>query len=748
LWDHASREEILLVASILSDPNVRIDGADKVSGAAVYAADVVRPGMLHARILRSPLAHARIVSIDTSRAWELQGVHAILTGRDLPDYLIGRSMRDMPILARDRVRFIGEKVAAVAADTLEIAEEALGLIEVEYEELPAVFDPVEAIQPGAPLVHEPDWVRAHKTPQQNVADYPNSVSNPIYGVSQEEAEAALANAPFAFDHTFHVPIQHQAYLEPHCCLVEFDEHDVAHIWASQKAPYLLLDYLREGLGITRDQVQIHMLPLGGDFGGKGSFMDIPLTYFLAKTARRPVRMLMTMTEEYTAANPRHSATIRVRSGFDRDGKLLVRYNQTYYNSGAYAAFKPALDATLPRVHTGGLGPYSDVPMYRVEGHMVYTNTVPCGHMRDPGAIQPLVAIEAHMDLCARAMEMDPYELRLINAPRLPRKKEIGGAGTVPKAEEVLRMAADAMGWTDPKPAGVGRGIILVDVTNSPATDYTTRLIVGRDGKIELHTPIIEQGSGMLTVFRQMAAEGLGVPLEDVTIVQTMENIEYDRGVGGSRITRVVGKMIGLSTERMVQQLAELVAGEFGHEARDVTLVEGGLRTPDGRVHTVAEVASLAPSELVDLMRYSPSTVDIVDTYEAMAAEVSVDPESGAVEIRRVVSALEVGRIINPIMHRGQIDGGAIQGLGYALMEGLVWDEEGRVTNSNLHEYKLPTFADIPPFESLMLPPEPALGITPIGEGPNCGMAAVILTAVMDATGRKLDLPIHAEKLVD
>jgi CO/xanthine dehydrogenase Mo-binding subunit len=239
-----------LASSVSSDPDIRVDGVEKVSGQATYAADVVRPGMLHAKILRSPLPHARIASIDVSKARALPGVHTVLTAQDLPDALIGRSMRDMSILARDRVRFIGEKVAAVAAEDVETAERALDLIEIEYEELPAVFDPVEAIKPGAPHVHEPDWVRAHKTPQQKVADYPNSVSNPIYGVSQEEAEAALAAADHAFDHWFHVPVQHQAYLEPHCCTVEFDDRGVAHIWASQKAPYLLLDYLREGLGIT------------------------------------------------------------------------------------------------------------------------------------------------------------------------------------------------------------------------------------------------------------------------------------------------------------------------------------------------------------------------------------------------------------------------------------------------------------------------------------------------------------------
>jgi len=731
---------------VIGEAAVRIDGVEKVTGAATYAADLVRPNTLHTRILRSPWPHAQIVSLDVSRARRLPGVHAVLTGADVPDVLVGRSMRDMPVLARERVRFVGEKVAAVAAENPEIAEEALGLVEVAYEPLPAVFDPLAAIEPGAPLVHEPAWVRAHKTPQQKVADYPNSVSNPIFGASAAEMDDALKSADFAFDHTFRTPVQHQGYLEPHCCTVEVDAQGVAHIWASNKAPYLLLDYLREGLGLSREQVEIHLMPLGGDFGGKGSFMDIPLTYFLARATGRPVRTLMSMTEELTAGNPRHSAVIRVRSGFDRSGHLVARWTQTYYNSGAYAAFKPALDATLPRVLTGGLGPYTDVPIWRVEGHMVYTNTVPCGHMRDPGAIQPLVAIEQHMDLCAREMGIDPLEIRLINAPVTPRKPDRGGAGVRPMAREVLATAADAIGWARPRERGVGRGIALVDVTNSPATDYTVRLIVARDGSVLVHTPIIEQGSGMLTAFQQMAAEGMGVSVDRVRVVQTMENIEYDRGVGGSRITRVVGKMIGVTSQRMRDRLADLLAAEFGHDRAQIAIEFDGFRTPDGRLHTVADAASLAPSELVELFRYTPSSGDIVDTYEAVAVEVHVDDETGQLSLRRAVSAIEVGKVINPVMHRGQIDGGLIQGLGYALMEGIEFDD-GRVTTANLHEYKLPTVADIPPFDSIVLPPEPALGITPIGEGPNCGMAAAVATAVIDAVSRSAPLPVRPEDLL-
>ncbi len=725
-------------------PGSRIDGLEKVTGAARFAADVSRPGTLWGKVLRSPLPHARIASIDVSRARLVPGVHAVLAGRDLPDCRVGRSMRDMPVLATEKVRFIGEKVAAVAAEDPETAEEALGLIEVEYEELPAVFDPLEAMRPDAPLVHDPAEVRARATPTQVVPDYPNGVSNPVWGAREEEMERAFARAEHVFEHAFRTPLQHQGYIEPHACLVELDERGVAHIWASNKAPFLLLDYLRLGLGLSREQVQIHMLPLGGDFGGKGSFMDVPLAYFLAKATGRPVKMAMSYAEELMAGNPRHSAAVTVRSGFDANGRLLARWTRVVYNSGAYAAFKPNPGVHLPGARGGSLGAY-EIPTWRVEGHMVYTNTVPCGHMRAPGEAQTFHAVECHTDLCARAMGIDPLELRLRNAPSHPRQTPSGEPGSQPRAREVLGAAAEAIGWDGPKSDGIGRGIALVEVGNSLGV-YEVELIVERGGQIVLRTPIIENGAGMLTVFRQLVAEAFGLPLEQVRIEQTMDGFEHDRGVGGSRITRLIGTMIGITTRRLQNRLAELLAAELGVQAEQVAVEPGGIRAPDGRFHSLAEVAVLAEAPLVEPLRYEPGRFDQVEVYAAQAAEVQVDRETGQLHVRRVVTAHEIGKVVNPLLHQGQIEGGLIQGYGYALMEGIRL-EDGRVTNPNLHEYKLPCAADVPPLETILLPPDPSLGITPIGEGPNCGMPACLVNAVLNAVGgAQIEIPISPDDL--
>jgi CO/xanthine dehydrogenase Mo-binding subunit len=720
----------------------RIDGVDKVTGGATYAADVTRPGMLWGKVLRSPLPHARIISIDTRRARDVSGVHAVLTGRDIPEYRIGRAMRDMPVLARDRVRFFGEKVAAVAAESPEIAEEALGLIEVEYEELPAVFDPVEAMQPEAPLIHDPETVRAWATPAQMVADYPNSVNLSISGASPEEMERAFAAADHVFEHTYRTPIQHQGYLEPHACLVELNDQDVAEIWASNKAPFLLLNYLREGLGLTRDRLDIQMMPVGGCFGGKGSFMDIPLAYQLALVSGSPVKMVMTYTEELMAGNPRHAAVITVRSGFNRDGRLVARWSRVVFASGAYAAFKPSPDASISAgAHAGGVGPY-DVPLTRVEVHMVYTNTVPGGHMRMPGETQPLYAEECHMDLCARAMGIDPLQLRLINAKTEPRETPISAPHSLPRSREVLEAAAKAIGWHEPKPDNVGRGLAMVEIATSVVGVYTSHITVERSGQLVLHTPIIEQGCGMLTVFRQMVSEAWGVPLEQVRVEQTMKDIEFDRGVGGSRVTRMVGRVITMVAERLQRRLAELLAAELGIDVDQVTFESGGFRAPDGRVHSLAEVVALAGADVTEQVRYVPQPdLDLVEVYSVQAAEVEIDRETGQVKILRVVTAHENGRILNPMLYQGQIDGNIIQGIGYALTEGLVYDD-GRVTNLNLHEYKMPNIGDIPELETILLPEDRGIGTSAIGEGPHAGIAPALINAIVDAIGpHQIDIPI-------
>lgn len=723
---------------------VERDGREraKVVGTARYAADMHRPGTLVGRTLRSPMPHAEIVSIDVAAARELPGVHAVLTGADLRDVRVGRAIRDMPVLARDRVRFVGEKVAAVAAESTEVAEEALSLIEVSYRELEAVFDPFDAIAPDAPLIHDPELIRAWAAPKQVVpADHPNGVSQLEWGVSREEVEHALESADHLIEHTFRVRPQHQAYLEPHACLVELDDQEVAHIWATNKAPFLLSTYLEQGLGLRRDQLQIHLMPLGGDFGGKGSFMDIPLAYYLARATRRPVKMVMSYTEEMTAGNPRHAAAITITSGIQRDGRIVARLVKVYFASGGYAAFKPSPDAALPEIKIGAKGAY-DISALRIEAEMVYTNTVPSGHMRNPGEAQTAYAVEAHTELVARQLGIDSIELRRRNATNHPRAGN-DGSMVSPRIGELLDAATEAIGWEAPRRQGTGRGIALSELATSPGI-YSAALEVRTDGSVVFHTPIIENGAGMLRAFGHMVAEELRIPPDVVTVVQSFE-FTFDRGVGGSRVTRVTGILVERLTKSLHARVVHDLAARHREPDESVTIHDGVFRRAGGETQGLLEAVREGGADVrVDLM-YEATPEDSVIVHSVQAAEVEVDPDTGAVRPLRVVAVHEAGRIINRRAFEGQIEGGIVQGLGYALMEGLIL-EDGRVTNVNLHEYKIPAIEDVPPLETIVLV-DKRLGITPIGEG-TVGMAAAIANAVVDVVGtRPLDLPITPEALL-
>jgi carbon-monoxide dehydrogenase large subunit len=712
--------------------NPRVDAPAKVSGSARYAADITRPGLPIGAVLRSPVPHAEIVRIDTAAAKALPGVRAVLTAADLPDVRMGRTLRDMPVLARDRVRFIGEKVAAVAADSAEIAEEAIGRIHVEYRELPAVFDPIEAILPDAPPIHDPALIRAWSVPRQIVPDHPNGVTQLAWGAAPDEVEAALAAADRIVEHTFHTRQQHQVYIEPHTCLVDVAEDGMVDIWASNKAPFLLATYLEQGLGLRAETLRMHLLPLGGDFGGKGSFMDVPLAYFLSRASGRPVRMRMRFTDELTAGNPRHAAAVNVRSGVMRDGRIVARLVRSWFNSGAYAAFKPSPDVGLPNIRVGSTGPY-DIPVLRVETEMVYTNSVPAGHMRNPGEAQTTYALECHTELLARELQLDPVELRRTNATVEPRRGE-AGEDIAPRIGELLDRAVAAIGWNEPAPAGIGRGLALAELGTSPGV-YSGAMEIAPDGRVTFETPMIENGAGMLTAFRRLVADELGVPAELVTVAQSSSRFDVDRGVGGSRVTRLTAIVV----QRLAEELRAQVAAALG-ATRD------GQRfsCPDGAQLSLAEAAGRLKEPLPVQVTYEATARDNITVHSVQAVEVQVDSATGEVRPLRVVSVHEAGRIINQQTFDGQIEGALIQGLGYALMEGLIV-EEGRVTNVNLHEYKVPTVADVPPLTVIILPPDERLGITPIGEG-GVGMAPAVAHAISDALGGSVafDLPITAE----
>ena len=750
---------------------VRGEGPDKVTGKSVYAADVSLPGMLWGKVLRSPFPHARIISIDTEQAKGVPGVHAVITGTDLPDSLVGRRLRDMPVLARDVVRFVGEKVAAVAAETEEAAEEALLLIDVEYEELPAVFDAHEAMEPGAPALH-PELSGYEGLPQPE-SDINNVFAHITWG--QGDVDEGFAEADLVFEHTFNAQLMHQAYIEPHACVVSVEpaHHELVegarvHLWINNKDPYALREQLAAVWGMDEERIVMHPCSIGGDFGGKGSFMDAPLCYYLSLHSGRPVKMVMDYIQELMAANPRHPATMTIRSGVKRDGTLVARQAHVVFDSGGYGAFKPTV---YLRGADHLCGVYR-IPHARIDSYMVYTNNVPKGHMRSPAKPQVVFAVEAHTDLIARELGMDPYEFRQKNLLRNGDSSPVGHVWQDIRAEETLQRAADAIGWERVRPhpspllegegtanSGVltGRGLAITDLSQGVGR-FAARISMNSSGRPTLHMAFWDTGTGSHTVLRQMVAQELSVPVEevDIELLDTSE-MPFSSGSGGTRVTYTAGQAVVGAARELKRKLIREAAPLLDSPEEDVSLQSGRvvvgpspLRPAYYRTINIGEVvAHVGDGTLAAEYEFASEPPDMT-SFCAQAAEVEVDPETGAVTVKRLVSAHDVGAILNPLMHQGQVEGGVIQGLGYALMEELQ-TEDGHISNVSFGDYKIPTIADIPELVTVLV--EGNNGPAPyrskgIGESANIPVAGAIANAVADAIGAPVpSLPLTAEKVL-
>ncbi len=732
---------------------VRGEGPDKVTGKSVYAADVSLPGMLWGKVLRSPFPHARIVSIDTTAARAVPGVHAVITAADLPDSLVGRRLRDMPVLARDVVRFVGEKVAAVAAETEEAAEEALLLIDVEYEELPAVVDAHEAMDPGAPTLHPA--LSGYEGLPQPESDVNNVFAHITWG--QGDVEQGFSEADLIVEHTFNAQLMHQAYIEPHACVVNAEESGQVHLWINNKDPYALREQLAAVWGMDDERIVMHPCSIGGDFGGKGSFMDAPLCYYLSLHSGRPVKMVMDYIQELMAANPRHPATMTIRSGVKRDGTLVARQARVVFDSGGYGAFKPTV---YLRGADHLCGVYR-IPHARIDSYMVYTNNVPKGHMRSPAKPQVVFAVEAHTDLIARELGMDPYEFRQKNLLQDGDASPVGHVWDDIRAEETLQRAAEAVGWEMPKPEkpGVltGRGLAITDLSQGVGR-FAAKISMDSSGRPTLHMAFWDTGTGSHTVLRQMVAQELSVPVDevDINLLDTSE-MPFSSGSGGTRVTYTAGQAVVGAARELKRQLFRAAAPLLDSPEEDVSLQSGRvvvgpseLRPAYYRTINIGEVVAHVGDGTIVAEHELASDPPDITSFCAQAAEVEVDPETGAITVKRLVSAHDVGAILNPLMHQGQVEGGIIQGLGYALMEELQ-TEDGHISTVSFGDYKIPTIADIPELVTVLV--EGNNGPAPyrskgIGESANIPVAGAIANAVADAIGVPVpSLPLTAEKVL-
>ena len=725
--------------TVLGRPVPRVEGPDKVTGHAQYTADVTLPHTLWAKNVLSPLPHARIVSIDTSRALKVPGVRAVITASDIPFKRIGRRLKDYPVLARDRVLFIGERVAVVAAEDRAAAEEGALLVEVEYEELPAVFDPLQAMEPDAPQLH-PEL--------RSYVGFPTYVPEELRNVhargeiSRGDVMEGFARAELVLEHTFRTGTMHQGYLEPQATTVALGEDGRVELWHANKALFRTKEEMALILDLPPEQLHFHAVSIGGDFGSKGAPGDAPAGYHLARLTGRPVKFINSSAEELTAGTPRHPSVITIKSGVMRDGTLVARDLFIVYDSGAYGAFRPnVMDGMLPAA--GQAGNQYATPNLHVDGRMVYTNTLPRAYMRSPGQPQAIFAVEAHTDLLARALGMDPLEFRIKNAAPNPD----GSPSTGPA---LVRAAAEAVDWGRPKAPFVGRGLGVASRNMGGGTG-SSDVTVNPDGTVTVVSSAPDVGTGTLTVVAMVAAECFGIPLERVHLVHgDTDALPNDTEAGASRMTNVAGHTVIATCTQVQEQLASLAAAMLGAES--ATWSNGGWSAPDGRWVSLEDLAGemIQPGHP---RAHAQVTMQVPAGKEpercAQAAEVEVDPETGQVTVRKLATAQAVGTIINETAHQGQIDGCLVQGFGYALTEELAI-EEGRVTTAHLGDYKLPSIADVPPLTTINLPThgEGPFNAQAIGETPVVPTPAAIANAVADAIGVPvMELPLTAERVL-
>lgn len=731
-------------------PFFRIDGPLKVTGQMAYAADLNLPNSIWGKILRSSKAHASILHVDVSEAKKVLGVLDVITAADLPDVLVGRRLYDMPILARQRVRYVGERVAVVAAREVEAAEEAVARIHIEYEDLPSVFDPLEAVRASSPILH-PNFPIYRGRAEFSNSDLANLQSCATWTLG--DVTQGFRQSDHIFEQTFTTQYVHQGYLEPHAAIVQVTSDDKVQVWASNKVPYDVKKFLCEATGVSTDKVTVNILAIGGDFGGKGSLMDIPLCYYLALRTGKPVKMVMNYAEELMAGNPRHPSVITMKTGVTKKGLIMARQASIVWNGGAYGSMKPNVKVNLQGA-SYAVGPYR-IPHVRIESAIVYTNTVPCGHFRGPGHVQTTFAGESQLDIIAESLGIDPLEFRMRNAIQdgdlTPDQRPI----TQMKFRETLTALSRASGWNRTQRfPGCGIGM-AVSYSRTGGGDANVKLAIDTGGSISLLTTFTDPGTGCHTIMCQIVAEVLRVPVDKIElVVGSTETFEYESGTGASRVTYVLGHVTFVAALELKAILQKLAALELECPEQDVILrnMRCFRRGSSRQSMSFGQVAGKASEngQGLEVQKYfnsgeAPSQGSI----SAVVAHVQVDLDTGQITLRKITTAHDVGTVLNPLTHQGQIEGSIIQGVGFTLTEEMQFND-GCITTLNLGEYKLPNIQDIPPLRTVLI--KESLGASPfagkeIGESAISPVSAAIANAIFNAVGvRLLDLPVTAEKV--
>jgi CO/xanthine dehydrogenase Mo-binding subunit len=730
----------------------RLEARDKVTGRAEYVHHLTMPGMLHGKIFRSTVAHGRIRSIDVSAARAVEGVHSVITCQDilaiLPDPYYGPAFLDQPVLALEKVRYVGEPVAVVLASDPHVAEMAMQLIEAEYDELPAVFDEIEAVTSKA-IVHDvlkpsgtfPDLKHLVGRKGTNIAL--------DFHLKRGDAAREFETADHVFEHTFRTPQAMHTPLEPIVSLAVAGDRRLTIHTSSQMPSFVRLEIARL-LGWKENQVRVKVPHLGGGFGAKVYIKLEALVAVLALMVRCPVKISLTMEEQFYTIT-KHPTTFRIKSGVTRDGKLVARRCDVWWNGGAYADIGPRV--TQKSGFTAA-GPY-DIENVTIESFELYTNRPPAGALRGFGIPQLVWAYESHTDMMAHELGIDPLEFRRKNILREGRPQATGTPMRDAAIDLVLERVAQRLGWDKPFDKGTGtirrgRGIAIGFKASISPTTSTAIVTVSGDGSCVLTMGTVDMGQGSDTAMAQIAAEVMKIPTESIKIVHPDTDITpYDMGTLGSRSTYHMGHAVRLAAEdaqKKLQTLAQEAGLPEGTELPPHEILRKRYGMQAGTiVGSGSFIPNYAPTNPADGSSLNVTPFWMIG---GTGIELEVDTETGHVRITRMINVVDAGRALNPKIVETQLSGGSIMQIGFTMTEKMELDA-GQVTNASLADYKIPGFHDIPPvIENEFVESEQRdgpFGAKGVGESSTFGVSPAVANAIYDAVGVRLtELPMTPE----
>lgn len=752
----------------------RVDAIEKVTGKAVYGDDLIFPNLLYGKVLRSKFAHAKILHIDTSDAEKFPGVRAVVTGKEFTtnfnNPLVGNPLADQPFLAVEKVRYIGESIAVVAAISPQIAEDALSLIRVEYEQLPAVLNVEDALKHDKLLVHE-NFNNFRYAPGFKPIE--NSNICRYIEISNGNIEQGFKKADFIFEDIFTTHSTQHVPMECHVAIAQFNPDDRITIWAPDQSPYQVQNLVAAALEIPESKVRFITPPyIGGGFGGKLNLSGLmPIIPIAWKTKHRPVKIVFTREEEFVSTTRRHSSIIKLKTGVKKDGTIISRYAKLMFDTGAYADIGPIV---LGKATAGSLGPYK-IPNVKVEGYCVYTNKTIAGAYRGFGIPQVCWAYESQMDIIANKLGINPVDIRLKNIVEegyiTPTEKQeahaVGLGKCLIKVKENMSQKQEGEIIENRKR---GNGIACGYKTSKTLSGANALVKLNSDASADIFVSSVEVGQGVNTIFAQIVAEELSIPFNNIRILPADTNVTpFFSAVNASRTTFFLGNAVKKAAQDIKEQLSKIAKDILKADKEDLALEYGSFfvkKDPERKVKITEIMKKTYPGGINILGRGTfyhyklgsfPSHVKMkmapkeVWMYASHGVEIEVDIETGRIKILKVVAAHDVGKAINPVTCEGQIEGGVLQAISNTMFEELLFNKKGKILNSSLLDYKIPSASDIPEINAILVEEahrEGPYGAKGLGEMVAVPTAPAIANAIYDAVGIRIkDLPITPDKLL-